>query len=84
MQWIRIVKPSQLKSNASGCQAGIRCPASQYESIVRCFTMEIYCKENEEEKDEEEDGHALRLQWISIVKHFTMDSYCNAGRRIPA
>ena len=72
--------PSQLKPNANNYQAGIRCPAIQSESIVNCFTMEIYCKENEKEEDEEEDdGHALRLQGISVVKHFTMDSYCNAS-----
>ena len=77
--------PSQFKPNASDCQAGIRCPALQYESIVRCFAMEIYCKENEEEEDEEEeDGDALRLQLISIVEHFTMDSHCNGGQRILA
>ena len=77
--------PSQFKPNATDCQAGIQCPALQYESIVRCFAMEIYCKENKNEEDEEEeDGDALRLQWISIAKHLTMDSYCNAGQRIPA
>ena len=40
LQWIRIVMPSQLKPNASDCQAGVRRPALQYESIVRCFAME--------------------------------------------
>ena len=74
LQWIRIVMPSQLKPNASDCQAGTRCPALQYESIVKGFTMEIDCEENGKEEDEEEDGDVLRLQWISIAKHFTMDS----------
>ena len=74
LQWIRIVMPSQLKPNANDCQAGTRCPALQYESIVIGFTMEIDCEENEEREDEEEDGDVLRLQWISIVKHFTLDS----------
>ena len=60
LQWIRIVMPSQLKPNASDCQAETRCPALQCESIVKFFTMEINHKENEEEDEEEEDGERGR------------------------